>query len=62
MGIKVSVISGDNAKTVKAIARHLKIDKIFAEVLPKVSPPQRLPTVFSRLHHPIEVHLDRGEG
>jgi len=35
MGIKVSVISGDNAKTVKAIARHLKIDKIFAEVLPK---------------------------
>ena len=34
MGLKLAMISGDNARTARAIARDLGIDEVVAEVLP----------------------------
>src|SRR5690606_4636842 len=34
MGLKVAMITGDNARTAAAIARRLNIDDVVAEVLP----------------------------
>ncbi|MDQ1280640.1 MAG: P-type Cu+ transporter [Thermoproteota archaeon] len=35
MGLDVTMITGDNERTAKAIARRLDIEKVFAEVLPQ---------------------------
>ena len=35
LGIKVVMVTGDNKRTAKAIAKELNIDKVFAEVLPE---------------------------
>ena len=34
MGIKLILLSGDNRQTVAAVARHLKLDELHAELLP----------------------------
>jgi heavy metal translocating P-type ATPase len=35
LGLKVAMISGDNARTARAVARHLGIDEVVAEVTPE---------------------------
>ena len=35
LGLKVSLVTGDNARTAKAIGQQLNIDQVFAEVLPQ---------------------------
>ena len=44
MGLKVAMVTGDNARTARAIARQLGIDEVVAEVLPegKVAAVRRL--------------------
>jgi Au+-exporting ATPase len=44
LGLKVAMVTGDNARTAQAIARRLGIDEVVAEVLPdgKVAAVQRL--------------------
>ena len=46
LGLKVAMITGDNARTAQAIARQLGIDEVVAEVLPegKVQAVERLKT------------------
>ena len=35
LGLKVSLVTGDNARTAKAVGQQLNIDRVFAEVLPQ---------------------------
>src|SRR5690606_26014214 len=51
LGLKVAMITGDNRRTAKAIARKLDIDEGVAEVLPegKVHEAQRLRTQYGAL-------------
>jgi len=51
LGLKVAMITGDNARTAQAIARQLGIDEVVAEVLPqgKVEAVRQLKTAHGRL-------------
>jgi len=51
LGLKVAMITGDNAHTARAIARQLDIDEVVAEVLPegKVEAVRRLKAAHGRL-------------
>lgn len=51
LGIKVAMITGDNARTAQAIARQLGIDDVVAEVLPegKVEAIQRLKAAYGQV-------------
>jgi len=51
LGLKVAMITGDNARTAQAIARQLGIDEVIAEVLPegKVEAVRRLKAAHGQL-------------
>ena len=51
LGLKVAMITGDNARTAQAIARRLGIDEVVAEVLPegKVEAVRRLKAAHGRV-------------
>nr|WP_280634405.1 heavy metal translocating P-type ATPase [Pollutimonas harenae] len=51
LGLKVAMITGDNARTAQAIARQLGIDEVVAEVLPegKVEAVRRLKATYGQL-------------
>jgi Au+-exporting ATPase len=51
LGLKVAMITGDNARTAQAIAKKLGIDEVAAEVLPegKVEAVRRLKTTFGQI-------------
>ena len=51
LGLKVAMITGDNARTAQAIARQLQIDEVVAEVLPagKVEAVQGLKSGFGQI-------------
>ncbi|MFC3098345.1 heavy metal translocating P-type ATPase [Altererythrobacter palmitatis] len=51
LGLKIAMITGDNARTAEAIARRLGIDEVVAEVLPegKVEAVRRLKVEHGRL-------------
>ncbi len=51
LGLKVAMITGDNARTAQAIARRLGIDEVVAEVLPegKVETVRRLKAAHGRV-------------
>lgn len=51
LGLKVAMITGDNAKTAHAIARQLGIDEVIAEVMPegKVNAVRRLKATYGQI-------------
>jgi Au+-exporting ATPase len=51
LGLKVAMITGDNAKTAHAIARQLGIDEVIAEVMPegKVEAVRRLKSTYGQI-------------
>lgn len=51
LGLKVAMITGDNAKTAHAIARKLGIDEVIAEVMPegKVDTVRRLKSTYGQI-------------
>ncbi|WP_423459427.1 heavy metal translocating P-type ATPase [Ottowia sp. VDI28] len=51
LGLKVAMITGDNARTAQAIARQLGIDEVVAEVMPegKVDAVRRLKAAYGRI-------------
>lgn len=51
LGLKVAMITGDNAKTAHAVARQLGIDEVIAEVMPegKVEAVRRLKAAYGQI-------------